>query len=95
MEHSSSPTAHRPHPNYVAVFGWLTFLTLVEVTLSFAPMPSMMKIGVLVTLAVIKALLVILYYMHLRYDSKWYALVLIVGVGFAMLAGRFLLAILK
>jgi cytochrome c oxidase subunit 4 len=98
MEHSAAAPAQRPHPNYVAIFGWLTAFTLIEVGLSLVSpilLPEPLKIAALVTLAAIKALLVILYYMHLRYDSKWYALILIVGVGFALLLGRFLFASLK
>jgi cytochrome c oxidase subunit IV len=100
MEHSNAAQtpAHRPHPNYLAIFGWLTLFTIVEVMLSFVPaslLPDVFRIGALITIAVIKATLVVLYYMHLRYDSKWYALILITGVAFALLAGRLLFAILK
>jgi len=48
------------------------------------------KIPLLVGFAVLKATLVVLYYMHLRYDSRWYALVLIVGVFFALMIGLLL-----
>lgn len=98
MEHSPSTPAHRPHPNYLAIFGWLTMFTIVEIMLSFIPaslLPDPIRIGALVLIAVIKAALVVLYYMHLRYDSKWYALILIVGIAFALLAGRLLFAIIK
>jgi caa(3)-type oxidase subunit IV len=98
MEHSPSTPAHHPHPNYLAIFGWLTLFTVIEITLSFMPasvMPDPIRIGALVTVAVIKASLVVLYYMHLRYDSKWYALILLVGIAFALLAGRLLIAIIK
>lgn len=98
MEHSPSTPTHRPHPNYLAIFGWLTMFTLFEVMLSFVPaslLPDPIRVGALVVIAIIKATLVVLYYMHLRYDSKWYALILIVGIGFALLAGRLLFAIIK
>ena len=96
MEHSSP--AHRPHPNYVAIFGWLTLFTAIEVGVSLIStviLPEPLKIAALIAIAVIKAALVALYYMHLRYDSKWYSLILLVGVGFALLAGRFIFAISK
>jgi cytochrome c oxidase subunit IV len=98
MEHSPSTPSHRPHPNYLAIFGWLTLFTILEVTLSFVPgsvIPDSIRVGALVVMAVIKASLVVLYYMHLRYDSKWYALILFMGIAFAFLAGRLLFAILK
>ena len=100
MEHSNSAhtPAHRPHPNYLAIFGWLTLFTMIEIMLSFVPaslLPDPIRVGALVTLAVIKAGLVVLYYMHLRYDSKWYALILVMGIVFAFLAGNILFHILK
>ena len=39
--------------------------------------------------------LVALFYMHLRYNSRWYAVLLLAGVFFAVLVGRFLPAVQK
>jgi len=93
MEH----TSHTPHPkiNYVGIFAWLFAFTIIELIVSLLPLPGVIQIPTLVAFAVAKATLVVLYYMHLRYDSRWYALILIVGVLFALLLGRLLPAILK
>ena len=99
MEHTSPTTAHaRPHANYLAVFAWLTGATVLEILISFMPdTPDLLgiKVALLVVFAIFKATLVWLYYMHLLYDSRWYAAILIVGVIFALLAGRFFPLILK
>jgi caa(3)-type oxidase subunit IV len=92
MEHSAHT---RPHPNYVGIFGWLTAFTVIELTISVLPLPHIIQIPALVLFAVAKASLVVLYYMHLRYDSRWYAMVLLIGVIFTLIIGRLLPAIQK
>lgn len=62
-------TAH-PKPNYIGVWAGLFILTMVEVGVAFVGLSKLMTILVLVALAVWKALLVALYYMHLRYEPK-------------------------
>lgn len=92
MEHSNTPAEHtRPHPDYLRVFAWLAVFTVIELFVSFVP-PELdsIKVPLLVIFAVLKATLVVLYYMHLRYDNRFYALLLLSGVFFALLIGRFL-----
>lgn len=56
-------------PNYVMVFLALTLLTAVEVGVVFIPI-SKLVIGVaLILFALVKAALVALYFMHLRYEK--------------------------
>lgn len=55
-------------PNYMAVFVALAVLTLVEVGVAFLGLGRVTTIIVLVGLAVWKAVLVALYYMHLRFE---------------------------
>jgi caa(3)-type oxidase subunit IV len=89
-------TTHKAHPTpktYLTVFGWLAILTLIEIAVSAVPLPVTPQIAILVVIAVIKAALVIMFYMHLRYDSAWYTLILLTGLFFALLIGRFLLLI--
>ena len=42
-------------PNYLAVFGWLFVLTVIEVGVIFLPIPKLMIAASLVILAVVKA----------------------------------------
>ncbi|MEX2608498.1 MAG: cytochrome C oxidase subunit IV family protein [Gemmatimonadota bacterium] len=56
-------------PSYFLVFIILGVLTLVEVAVAFiAALPDTLLILILLGLAVWKALLVALYYMHLRFE---------------------------
>ena len=62
--------AHAPHvePNYMLIWLWLSILTVVEVGVVYLPL-SKLSIGVLlVLLAVTKASLVALYFMHLKFE---------------------------
>jgi cytochrome c oxidase subunit 4 len=62
--------AHRRHPNYIGVWVGLAVLTGVELTVAFLPWPKRTIILLLVFLAVWKALMVALYFMHLRYETN-------------------------
>lgn len=62
--------AHRPHPNYIGVFIGLAVLTAVELTVAFLPWAKRTIILLLIFLAVWKAVMVALYFMHLRFESN-------------------------
>ena len=62
------------HVNYVTIFWWLLALTILEV-FAGAPetgpkYPQSLKAFFLVGMATVKAVLVAMYFMHLRYDRK-------------------------
>jgi cytochrome c oxidase subunit 4 len=60
--------AEHKAPRYMAVFGGLAILTLIEVGVAFLGLPRAATILALLGMAVWKALLVALYYMHLRFE---------------------------
>lgn len=60
----------REHPNYLAVWGGLAFLTLLEVGVAFVDLPRSVIVLALLGMAVWKALLVALYFMHLRFETR-------------------------
>lgn len=64
---------HKSHPNYLLVFLSLAVLTALEVGITYVP--QLPQAPTLLALSVFKALLVIMYFMHLRYDSKWFAFI--------------------
>ena len=60
----------RAHPNYWAVFAALAVLTAFELGVAFLPWSKTLLIFILVFLAVWKALMVALYFMHLRWEGN-------------------------
>ena len=69
------------HPNYIAIWVWLLVLTVVEVAITYAyRLTGIPNIGtiiliLLVGLALVKALLVGLYFMHLRFERRTFVLI--------------------
>jgi cytochrome c oxidase subunit 4 len=77
-------TAHK-HPNYMAIFWWLAVLTAVELAVIFAPLAKL-TIGVLlVALALSKASLVAMYFMHLRFEVRTLGLIAVSPLAIATL----------
>lgn len=74
---SAAAKQHAPthsHPNYMAIFWWLLALTILEVIAAVAPTggayPHSAKAALLVAMALTKACLVALYFMHLRFETR-------------------------
>jgi cytochrome c oxidase subunit 4 len=64
-------TAHRKHPPYLLIWLYLALLTVAEVALAFElPFSQNTKLILLLVLAVWKAALVGLYFMHLKFE-RW------------------------
>ena len=72
--HSTPPSRQR---SYIAVFGLLALLTLIEIGVTYLPLP---RVPILVPLAILKATLVALFYMHLKYDRKIFTVVFVMGL---------------
>ncbi len=70
-------TRHVPTRTYVLVFVALAVLTALEIGVTYLPIP---RAPVLVPMALAKAALVVLFYMHLKYDRKVLAVLFIFGV---------------
>ena len=58
------------HPRYILIWVILLVLTLAEVGYAFLDLPKLMLAVGLVIMAVWKAVLVAMYYMHLRYEPR-------------------------
>jgi cytochrome c oxidase subunit 4 len=67
-------SAHK-QPNYIGVFWWLLALTLLEVGVIFLPMAKILIAILLVGLALSKACLVAMYYMHLKFERRTLGLI--------------------
>lgn len=73
----------RHHPHYVAVWVWLALLMLLSVGASYLPAAAVLIMGIILGLAFIKALLVALYYMHLKFERKLLLLVVVLPLVLA------------
>ena len=71
---TTNASTHR-HPNYVGIFWALLILTIIEVCVAYTHLAHGLKVAGLLTLAITKALLVALYYMHLKFDRRLLALI--------------------
>ncbi len=90
---TSRQTLHRAQRRaYNRVFWILAVLTAFEVSLGLAAaqvLPRPLLISVLLAVAVSKASLIALYYMHLRYESKLLTLIFVVPLLFAVMLAAF------
>ncbi len=80
MDTPQETQAHK-QPNYLGVFWILAALTVVEVAVTYLPVP---RIPVLVPLAILKAALVALFYMHLKYDRRIFSAIFLMGLLMAL-----------
>ena len=55
-------------PNYIGVFWWLLALTVIEIAVIYMPLTKLVIAILLVSLAISKAALVGLYFMHLKFE---------------------------
>src|SRR2546428_399938 len=79
-------TTEHKHPNYMAIFWYLAILTVVEIAVIYMPLAKF-TIGVLLcALALGKATLVAMYFMHLKFETRTLGMVA-VGGFFLLWAG--------
>jgi cytochrome c oxidase subunit 4 len=69
-------TAKRP--NYLFVFIALAVFTLIETLVSYIQQTAI-KFPTLITLSIVKAVLVLLYFMHLKFDAKVFSYLFVAG----------------
>lgn len=62
-------------PNYMAIFYWLFGLTVAELIVAYLPIARALMIAGLVSLAIAKAALVAMYFMHLRFERRTLGLI--------------------
>ena len=77
------------HPNYMAIFYWLAILTVGEIAVVFLPhyLPvSKLTVGVfLCAFAIVKAALVAMYFMHLKFEARTLGLIALTPLTIATL----------
>jgi cytochrome c oxidase subunit 4 len=62
---------------FLSILGWLLGLTLVEVFLAYIHVPLHIMLTILIGLSLIKAALIVAYFMHLRFERLSLVLTLI------------------
>lgn len=86
-------TIERKHPRYFLVWFYLLVLTVAEVMVAFVShLPDAVAIIVLLFLAVWKAALVAMYYMHLKFEPRRLWIVVIAPVPLAIILVMVVLA---
>lgn len=79
-------TAAKKHPNYMGVWAVLAILTVAEVLVALlSHIPKNVLIITLVLLAIWKALLVAMYYMHLKFERLRLVLLAAVPLPLALI----------
>jgi cytochrome c oxidase subunit 4 len=67
--------AHPGTATYLRVFGILVVVTLIEVGVFYVPAFKPVLVPVLLSLSALKFALVVMFYMHLKQDSKFFTFV--------------------
>ena len=81
----TATAAGHNHPNYMKIFWALAILTVVEIAVVFMPLGKLVIGAALVVLAVWKAALVAMYFMHLRFETKTLGWIAITPLAIATL----------
>lgn len=83
--HAAGHHAHphvTPLPVYFTVFGILLVLTVLTVVVSTLGLPPMASLIVAMAVALVKATLVAMYFMHLKYEDSFYTFIFAVSLVF-------------
>ena len=78
VSHEADPnvptdTLHKGHPNALLVLASLGVLTALEVGVTY--IPGIPHAPFLLAMSFLKALIVLLFFMHLKYDSRWFSFI--------------------
>jgi cytochrome c oxidase subunit 4 len=73
------------HPNYMAIFWMLAVLTVVEIAVVFLPFGKLVNGTLLCALAVTKAAMVAMYFMHLKFETRTLGLIAVTPLAIATL----------
>ena len=79
--------AHSAHPSpkeYIRIAIVLFLITIMEVSTYYLEPPRSVLIPVLFVFTVVKFALVVLWFMHLRFDSRVYSRFFLMGIAFAV-----------
>ena len=69
---------------FLYIWGWLLALTAVEVVLAYQRLEIKIMLTLLMTLSIVKASLIISYFMHLKYEKRSLVLLLMPAMAFVI-----------
>jgi cytochrome c oxidase subunit IV len=75
---------HVPLATYLAVFGALMVLTVITVAVAFVDLGAA-NVVVALAVAIVKAVLVVLFFMHVKYSSRMVQLVVIAALAWLLI----------
>lgn len=78
--------AHRGHPDeaeYVKIGLTLAVITMVEVIIYYFDIPRSMFVTVLIALSALKFTIVVMWFMHLKFDSRLFTTAFVAGMALA------------
>lgn len=77
--------AHHPGPRtYVAVAVWLAIVTIAEVATFYIDMAPGVLVPLLLVMALVKFAMVVMWFMHLRFDSRIFRRFFLAGLILAL-----------
>jgi cytochrome c oxidase subunit 4 len=75
MSHTTETTPVNHTKTYLKIFGALFILTIIEVAIAQMHIPYGMMVTILIALALVKAGLVAVYFMHLKYEKRFLSII--------------------
>ena len=66
---------------FTSIWVWLVLLTLVEIGLAYKPMALHLMLTILLGLSIIKAALIVAYFMHLKFEKAIMRWMLVISVA--------------
>jgi cytochrome c oxidase subunit 4 len=83
--HLAGHPGEKPHPHarqYMVIASTLTIITIVEVAIFYIQpiKESVMFAPLLLTLSAVKFALVVMFYMHLRFDPRFFSALFVAGL---------------
>jgi len=88
---------HHDHPSpkkYVFIAAILAFVTAIEVAIYYFDLSQSVLVGGLIFFAVIKFIIVALYFMHLKFDDHLFRRLFVTGIVTALLVFTVVLVIM-
>src|ERR671937_60609 len=77
--------AEHKHQNYMAIFWYLAVVTMLELIVIFLPFGKFTNGVLLCALAVTKAAMVAMYFMHLRFETRTLGMIAVTPLAIATL----------